>query len=396
MQTLLNQRGIVPILVLVASLGALAFLVLASSADFKDKLFGRLYQRTPSQAAISAPVSGPINILNVSCSGSTNQTETGVEGVWKANITGGTGSYLVGWIGDDGLTGNQMNISKIYTSPGPKNATLTVTSGDQTKSASCKILVVGVTQVASTIATSSLSCPKTYNFSGSISTNGPTTVTYNWLRSDGATSPNSKITFNAAGSQTVTGSWSLSTNDYLGWVQLKIISPIPILSNQATFTNRCYQRVFVSSDTTAGNMGGIGNANFVCQNLADNAKLGGKWLAWLSDNTTATNSKHTKFQLPYKRMDGQLIANNWLDLVDGKLLNPIDLDQNKKFVDSKVWTGSKADGSAFSNDTSCGNWLSNSSSDKGRAGLTNKDSADWTSKTTESCNNSYRIYCIEQ
>lgn len=46
-----NEKGAIPVLFLVVALGALAFLVIASSADFKNKLFSRLYQKPPSQAS---------------------------------------------------------------------------------------------------------------------------------------------------------------------------------------------------------------------------------------------------------------------------------------------------------------------------------------------------------
>lgn len=59
MPRLFNERGAVHLLLIVAAIGALAFIITASTADFKDKLFGRLYQRTPSKAA-SNPISIPV------------------------------------------------------------------------------------------------------------------------------------------------------------------------------------------------------------------------------------------------------------------------------------------------------------------------------------------------
>ncbi|MBI2595169.1 hypothetical protein HYW46_00345, partial [Candidatus Daviesbacteria bacterium] len=47
-----------------------------------------------------------------------------------------------------------------------------------------------------------------------------------------------------------------------------------------------YKRVFISSDTTNGNFAGISSGDVVCGYLAQNAKLGGQWMAWLSDSKT--------------------------------------------------------------------------------------------------------------
>ncbi len=47
----LNQNGAIPLLVLIAVVGALAFLAISSAAPFKDGLFGNLYPKPPSEAA---------------------------------------------------------------------------------------------------------------------------------------------------------------------------------------------------------------------------------------------------------------------------------------------------------------------------------------------------------
>src|SRR5690242_15690863 len=42
------------------------------------------------------------------------------------------------------------------------------------------------------------------------------------------------------------------------------------------------RRVFVTSKTYQGTLGGLAGADMECQKLADAANLGGTWMAWLS------------------------------------------------------------------------------------------------------------------
>lgn len=81
-------------------------------------------------------------------------------------------------------------------------------------------------------------CPVTLNFTGSISTDSPGTVQYVFIRSDGATGPVQTLDFKAAGTQTVSTSWTLgdakSLPSYQGWQALRIISPNAIESSHDT------------------------------------------------------------------------------------------------------------------------------------------------------------------
>ncbi len=80
-------------------------------------------------------------------------------------------------------------------------------------------------------------CPKVFNFYTVITANGPGSVTYQWEKSDGTFVPG-LINFAAAGSQTVTSSWSVGTS-YSGWQRVHVFSPNEVISNQANFTLTC-------------------------------------------------------------------------------------------------------------------------------------------------------------
>lgn len=76
--------------------------------------------------------------LNASCYSSPNYVNTGESMTWRVSAYGGNGNYYYSWSGTDGLSGNGSAISKTYYSPGTKNASVTITSGNQTISRNCE------------------------------------------------------------------------------------------------------------------------------------------------------------------------------------------------------------------------------------------------------------------
>ncbi len=82
----------------------------------------------------------------------------------------------------------------------------------------------------------------TFNFSAKIYTNAATTITYTWVRSDGATGSSQTLTFSGAGMQTVTTSWTLtrtSGTQFTGWERIHVTAPNDALSNTGDFTLAC-------------------------------------------------------------------------------------------------------------------------------------------------------------
>jgi len=81
-----------------------------------------------------------------------------------------------------------------------------------------------------------------FTFSADIKTNGAGEVTYTWQRSDNATAPEESLTFNSAGTKTVTSTWSRwfhpGDND-TGWKRVYINNPNHQTFAQATFTVTC-------------------------------------------------------------------------------------------------------------------------------------------------------------
>jgi subtilase family protein len=115
-----------------------------------------------------------------------------------------------------------------------------------------------VTAVSLTAVEPNLSrpCPIKVNFTGSITTNGPGTVTYTFTRSDGATAPTFTLDFKEAGTQSVSTDWTLghptALPAYEGWQTIKILSPNLKESNRETgaFAIKCDQNAQNSSRLT--------------------------------------------------------------------------------------------------------------------------------------------------
>jgi len=82
-------------------------------------------------------------------------------------------------------------------------------------------------------------CPKRFDFSAVITVNSPGTVTYEWLDNRGWISSPRSITFDAAGSQTVTfwRQYPSSVSDE--WLCVHILTPNDILSNEAHYSLTC-------------------------------------------------------------------------------------------------------------------------------------------------------------
>lgn len=169
--------------------------------------------------------------------------------------------------------------------------------------------------------------------------------------------------------------------------------------------------VFVSSTSyQAGALGGLAGADAICQNLAAAAGLPGTYRAWLSDGEAAPATRMTKsFGAPYILPAGPLgaglvVASDWVDLVDGDLQRPIQVDETgtpvqvgaECGIDPVVaWTGTSA--TAGPADATCSGWKVSSSAGKGAAGLLNNADISWTEGCPSiSCANALHIYCVEQ
>lgn len=162
------------------------------------------------------------------------------------------------------------------------------------------------------------------------------------------------------------------------------------------------RRVFITSTTYTGNLGGLAGADALCQSSASAASLGGNWKAWLSTSSDAAADRLEQFSGPYLNLDGSLVANGWSDLTDGTLVHHI---RNTEWGTSPpavysgyagAWSNTFADGSADVND--CSEWTSSSSSLYSLMGLSYVDAVpnEWSRWTGVYCDTPLSLYCFEQ
>jgi len=158
--------------------------------------------------------------------------------------------------------------------------------------------------------------------------------------------------------------------------------------------------VFVTSTLHAGaELGGVANADAICQKRADEACLPGTYLAWLSDGTTWPNQRFTSPPGGWQRVDGSSIADSLAQLTDGYLADSINVDEQgtEHAPDGLVWTGTNGTGTTWLGDggqAHCASW--SSSSAIGRAGRQGSTNGDWTSYELKPCDQALRLYCFGQ
>lgn len=81
-------------------------------------------------------------------------------------------------------------------------------------------------------------CNTTLTFTGTITSSEAAIVSFEWVREDGTVSNPGRLIFSDDGTQTVTTTYTIkSTTD--GWVYLRILSPVTLKSNRATFSIIC-------------------------------------------------------------------------------------------------------------------------------------------------------------
>jgi hypothetical protein len=156
-----------------------------------------------------------------------------------------------------------------------------------------------------------------------------------------------------------------------------------------------FNKVFVTSSTFNGDLGGQSGADAECASLASGAGLSGTFKAWLSTSTLNAKDKLGAAR-GFIRTDGQPFADQVSDIIAGKILHPIDLDENGAGIGTEdVWTGTLKAGTAAA--LTCSNWTSNSNSVQGEEGVVFDGPLLWTDIGGGGtfCNNALPLYCFD-
>lgn len=166
--------------------------------------------------------------------------------------------------------------------------------------------------------------------------------------------------------------------------------------------------VFVSSTTSDAALGGPRGADMTCAELAEAEGLGGYWMSWTSNRCTSPAQRFERSAIEYRLLSGKVIADDWPDLVDDLITNPIDMDEMGELVvgtdpfrrDTLVWTNTYPDGTVHLNN-GCWGLTSNAASGvrgvHAAAGSSASTFTSWSVWSTPGCaTDNLRLYCFEQ
>ena len=164
--------------------------------------------------------------------------------------------------------------------------------------------------------------------------------------------------------------------------------------------------VFVTQAKFDGDFGGLHGADALCSAAAAASQQpgDGSYRAWLSGGFESAANRLDHSLHPYIRPDLKVVADDWGDLTDGSLENPINITENGVTVgngqdcfssESLVWTNTNAHGEVQGNDH-CQDWTTSNFGQDGRAGVLTSFNDGWTNKCDIECNKLARLYCIEQ
>lgn len=152
------------------------------------------------------------------------------------------------------------------------------------------------------------------------------------------------------------------------------------------------KRMFVTSTTHTGNLGGLAGADAICGARATAAGLSGTYKAWLSSESASAASRLTHRNGPYTLIDGTVVAYGWNDLTDGTLLAAI--IRTESFGNATdFWTGTEDNGIPIVGGT-CSGWTSTAG--QGQGGTPDLDTHGWSTSFDSACSVAHALLCIEQ
>jgi len=168
------------------------------------------------------------------------------------------------------------------------------------------------------------------------------------------------------------------------------------------------ERVFATSASYTGNLGGPTGADATCQSLATAAGLTGTYKAWLSDSTTAVVTRLAHVD-GYAMVDGTVVVASWSALISGTLLHAIDLDEHgSPLASDSVWTDTEIDGtitqSTVGTVLDCNGWTNGTyniddadNTIYGFVGEASNTDTNWTAyMQAAQCDSMGRLYCFQQ
>lgn len=179
-----------------------------------------------------------------------------------------------------------------------------------------------------------------------------------------------------------------------------------IAASLSAATASASHRIFVTSTTFDGDLGGLEGADALCQARADagarTQALGWTWRALLSIHGVVDAKDRLVWYGPLHDVTGLLVTNDpgtwpWVSGGDGG--STIGVDENgSPPPDNYVWTGSTVDGVAKGAAFDCNDWTDATSSNSGWAGETASfPSASWIDSFANACDSDFfSLYCVSE
>ena len=96
-----------------------------------------------------------------------------------------------------------------------------------------------VASVTPPVAASKCTTPTSFTYTGTLTATAPGTVKYQWVYSSGKPGPVQALSFTGAGDKTVSGETVKTKTAGGGWAELKMVSPIALTSNKASYKLLC-------------------------------------------------------------------------------------------------------------------------------------------------------------
>lgn len=157
------------------------------------------------------------------------------------------------------------------------------------------------------------------------------------------------------------------------------------------------KRVFISSVTYNGNLGGLSGADDKCNSLASAAGLGGTWKAYLSTAATDAFERIADVGPWYLVDETYLVFQNKAQFSTGPS-NPIMMTETGEWLSgfAFVWTGSGGSGDYHITYGACASWTSSSAGVTGVTGNYTENTVAWQTSGYAYCHTSRHIYCFEQ
>jgi hypothetical protein len=152
---------------------------------------------------------------------------------------------------------------------------------------------------------------------------------------------------------------------------------------------------FATSTVQTGNLGGLAGADALCNSLADDAGIGGSYVAWLSISTTTAFSRVESVP-GWVAVDGTPIATQPSDLATASILSPIGLDErghDVRMTQRQTWTATGADGTPYGG--TCSDWTSEDPLNNGGVGDASSGGPGFTQTVNVACSSPRRLYCFE-